>query len=130
MNYKELFTKLFIDKERLSNKEILDIYETFDYKDRLYFTFVCQKNLTDPSFGSRYYFNFDSFTSYYQDMEYRKERNFGYKEFVDNFSLVGDFIDITNEQKEKILEMSSYPIENRGDTYWAYHGYNQHAAGK
>lgn len=130
MNYKELFTKLFIDNEKLSNKEILDIYETFDYKDRLYFTFVCQKNLNDPSFGSRYYFNFDSFTSYYQDMEYKKERNLGYKKFVDNFSLVGDFIDITNEQKEKILEMSSYPIENRGDEYWAYHGYNQHAAGK
>ena len=129
MDYKELFKIIFLDRKKLSNKEILDIYETFDYKNRLYFTAFCQKNLKEVS-GGNYIFNYDSYTSFYQDMEYRKKKDLDYKEFADDYNVFSDIVNLTKEEKEKLLEISSYQIENRGNGYWAYHGYNNHAIGK
>lgn len=125
MDYKQLFTTLFIDNKNLTNEEILNIYENFNYKDRLFFTVLCKKNLVKKHFNS--FFQYDSFSSFYNDNKARPKRGMNEEAFTEVFLFDGNFLDLTDSEKENLLKISAYPIEERGDYYWAYHGYNENA---
>ena len=126
MNYKELFNTLFVENKKLTNEEILNIYENFDYKDRLFFTMLCKKNLINNQFSNSS-FQYDSLSSFYNDNKARPKRGMKEEIFVERFSAISNILDLTDKEKENLLDISGYPIEERGDYYWAYHGYNENA---
>lgn len=126
MNYKEFFNTLFVENKKLTDKEILNIYEKFDYKDRLFFTMLCKKNLINNQFSNSS-FQYDSFSSFYNDNKARPKRGMKEEIFVEKFSAISNISDLTDKEKESLLDIGGYPIEERGDYYWAYHGYNENA---